>query len=81
MRRSVQSASGATNEAKRASAIVISADVLAVRRQDVVRIGSTGRKAAMPTKISAGTNAITSAIPGSTLWRKLRWSPRTRCTV
>ena len=35
----------------------------------------------MPTKIRAGTNAITSAIPGSTLWRKLRCSPRTRWIV
>ena len=45
------------------------------------RIGSTGRNAAMPAMINAGTKAITSAIPGSTLWRKLRWSPSTRCTV
>ena len=35
----------------------------------------------MPTKISAGTNAITSAIPGNTLCRKLRCRPRTRWSV
>ena len=81
VRRSVQSASGATSEANSASAIVISPTYSPYEGRISFRIWAAGRKAVIPTKTTAGRKAISTAMAGSTLWRKLRWRPSTRCRV